>query len=93
VPIQPIKGREAVRAALNGFLGAATGVDWRIDREVVAGNVVINERTDRFEINGGWLELPIAGIFEVNDAGLITLWRDYFDMATYTNQLAALTAK
>ncbi|MEZ5248435.1 MAG: limonene-1,2-epoxide hydrolase family protein [Ilumatobacteraceae bacterium] len=40
----------------------------------------------------GWLELPVAGVFEVNDEGLITLWRDYFDMGAYQRQMAELTA-
>jgi limonene-1,2-epoxide hydrolase len=91
MPIQPIVGKEAVRATLHAFLAAATRVDWQILREVVAGNVVVNERLDRFEINGKWLELPVAGFFELDDQGLITRWRDYFDLGSYTSQLAALT--
>jgi limonene-1,2-epoxide hydrolase len=92
VPIQPIVGRDAVRATLNGFLGAATRVEWVVTRELVAGTTLANERLDRFEIGGGWLELPVAGFFEVDDSGLITLWRDYFDMNTYTSQLGTLTS-
>ena len=38
------------------------------------------------------LELPVAGVFEVNEQDQISLWRDYFDMATYARQLQALTA-
>jgi limonene-1,2-epoxide hydrolase len=92
VPMSPIAGKEAVRATLGAFLGAAAQVEWPIRRQVVAGNVVVNERLDRFQIGDGWLELPVAGFFEVGDGGLITLWRDYFDMASYTGQLAALTS-
>ncbi len=91
MPMQPIVGVATTRAVLEGFLGAATRVEWPVVRELVAGNVVMNERLDRFEINGGWLELPVAGVFEVNDAGRIVLWRDYFDMAAYTRQLSELT--
>jgi limonene-1,2-epoxide hydrolase len=91
MPIQPIVGKEAVRATLHAFLGAATRVDWQILREVVVGNVVVNERLDRFEINGKWLELPVAGFFELDDEGRIARWRDYFDMGAYTSQLTALT--
>jgi limonene-1,2-epoxide hydrolase len=93
VPIQPIVGKEAVRATLNGFLSAAARVEWVVHRELVAGNTLANERLDRFEIGGGWLELPVAGFFEVDESGLITLWRDYFDMNTYTSQLGALTSQ
>ena len=78
-------------ATLGAFLGSASRVEWVVNRSVESGNVVFNERVDRFEISSGWLELPVAGVFEVDDDGLITLWRDDFDMATYTNQLAALT--
>jgi limonene-1,2-epoxide hydrolase len=92
MPMSPIAGKEAVRATLGAFLGSAAQVDWPITRQVVAGNVVINERLDRFQIGNGWLELSIAGFFEVTDQGLISLWRDYFDMSSYTDQLAALTA-
>jgi limonene-1,2-epoxide hydrolase len=91
VPMSPIVGKEAVRATLGAFLGSAAKVEWPIARQVVAGNVVINERLDRFQIGTGWLELPVAGFFEVTDQGVISLWRDYFDMSTYTGQLAALT--
>lgn len=92
VPIAPIVGKQAMRATLDSFLKSATGVEWRMLRQVVSGNVVINERLDRFQIGDGWLELPIAGFFEVTDEGLISVWRDYFDMSTYARQFAALTS-
>lgn len=90
MPVQPVKGKEDVRNLMSGFLAAATEVEWKVLRQHCVGNVVFNERLDRFKINGGWLELPVAGIFEVNDDGKITLWRDYFDMGTYMDQLTKL---
>lgn len=54
---------------------------------------MFNERLDRFRIGGGWLELPVAGVFEVDGDGAITLWRDYFDMGTYQRQFATLGGK
>jgi len=30
-------------------------------------------------------------VFEVDADGLISLWRDYFDLASYQRQLAELT--
>lgn len=91
VPIDPIVGRDMVRATLDGFVGAASEVDWPVHRQLVDGNVVMNERVDRFKIGDGWLELPVVGVFEVTDDGLISLWRDYFDMTTYTSQMGELT--
>jgi limonene-1,2-epoxide hydrolase len=92
MPISPIVGRDAVRHILGDFLAPAGRVEWRIERQVVSGSVVVNERVDRFEIGGGWLELPVAGVFEVDPDGKISLWRDYFDMQTYLSRLAELTA-
>jgi len=90
VPMNPIAGREGVRAALGSFLGAASEVEWPVSSQFGTGNRVANERVDRFKIGEGWLEMPVAGFFDVNDDGLITLWRDYFDLATYTDQMAEL---
>lgn len=91
MPIQPIQGRDAMAVTLERFLAPATDVQWPCINQWVVGNLVINERLDRFKIGDGWLELPIAGFFEVNADGLITLWRDYFDMASYARQLETLT--
>jgi limonene-1,2-epoxide hydrolase len=86
--MRPIVGPEAVAKALHGFVDAAEEVDWQIVRQDAVGNVVYNERVDRFRFSGGWLELPVAGVFELDAAGKITLWRDYFDMASYQRQYA-----
>jgi len=92
MPMAPIVGREGMSATLEGFLKSASEVDWQIVDQWEVGSTVLNERLDRFKIGNGWLELPIAGVFKVNDEGLITLWRDYFDMGSYQKQFAELTA-
>jgi limonene-1,2-epoxide hydrolase len=43
--------------------------------------VVVTERTDRFRFKDRWVDLPVAGVFELRD-GKIALWRDYFDLQT-----------
>jgi len=92
VPMQPVVGRDGVHATLSRFLGSASEVEWPVSSQLATGNRVANERVDRFKIGDGWLEMPVAGFFDVNDDGLITLWRDYFDLATYTDQMAILTS-
>jgi limonene-1,2-epoxide hydrolase len=92
VPIQPIAGRDAVAQTLHGFLAPATAVEWRVLEQWTVVRTVINERIDRFQIGDGWLELPVAGFFRVDDHDRIALWRDYFDMGSYVQQLTALTA-
>ena len=91
MPIDPVVGRRAVRQVLEGFLKPAAQIEWRVLTEYEVGSAVINERLDRFQIGDGWLELPVAGFFEVAD-GQITLWRDYFDMGSYMSQLSSLTS-
>jgi limonene-1,2-epoxide hydrolase len=45
----------------------------------------MNERIDRFLVDGRWIEIAIAAIFTVRD-GKVTLWRDYFDLESYRRQ-------
>ena len=87
VPMPTVVGREATIEGLKPFLASATAVQWVVHRQLADDHQVVNERVDRFEIGGRWLEIPVAGIFEVSD-GQITLWRDYFDLGMFTSQMA-----
>jgi limonene-1,2-epoxide hydrolase len=91
MPIEPARGIEATRAMLKGFSSMAREVEWILHQiaETPAG-VVLTERTDRFEIGGRWVELPVMGSFELRD-GKITAWRDYFDLAQFQRQLPGAT--
>lgn len=91
MPISPVVGRDGLAQVLEMFLGSAHEVEWQIVSQYELGDTVINERLDRFQIGDGWLELPIAGFFRVDDNGQITLWRDYFDMGSYQRQFTELT--
>jgi len=82
-----VHGREAVRETVEGLLALCTGSEWIAHRSLAEGPVVMNERTDRFELYGTWVDLPVMGVFEVHD-GLITLWRDYFDLQTVMTAMA-----
>ena len=63
-------------------------VDWEILSIAENGNKVLTERVDRFEMPGGKkIDLPVMGTFEINN-GKITAWRDYFDLNTFTSQMA-----
>ena len=88
VPIDPPNhGKAAIRAVIEQFLGMAEAVEFVIHHQGETEDaVVMNERTDRFLINGNWLELPVMGVFEL-DNGKIKAWRDYFDMALFSNQM------
>ena len=86
VPMGKNIGLDAIRALLAPMIERCSEIDWITHRQAATGNLVINERLDRFLWPHGWVEVPVAGVFEVND-GKITLWRDYFDLNTYTSQL------
>lgn len=92
IPVAPVQGPEAIRGVIQGFAGAATAIDWRLHRVAEAEDgTVLTERTDRFEIGGKWIELPVMGAFAVAD-GKIVAWRDYFDLQQFTRQLPAAAA-
>ena len=86
VPMGAVTGADGVRAALGPFISGAGAVEWLVFRQAEWGGLVMNERLDRFKIADKWVEIPVAGLFEVVN-GKIALWRDYFDLATFTNQL------
>jgi limonene-1,2-epoxide hydrolase len=86
MPIGPVKGREAVKEQLEALLAMGGDSEWKVLREVADGDVVMNERVDRFEIGGTWADLPVMGVFVLRD-GLIAEWRDYFDLQTIMGQL------
>jgi limonene-1,2-epoxide hydrolase len=86
IPIAPVTGHEAIGATLRGFLDPATHAEFEMRAIAEANGVVLTERVDRFTIAGKEIALPVMGSFEVNAAGKITAWRDYFDMAQFTKQ-------
>ena len=84
VPLEPIRGRAAVRTYL-AAQARFDWVDWKLLSIAADGNTVLTERIDEFGIDGAHVKLPIMGAFEIRD-GLITAWRDYFDLAMYLRQ-------
>ena len=87
MPIAPVKGREAVKEQLEALLAMGSDSEWKVLNEVADGNVVMNERVDRFQLGGKWAELPVMGVFVLRD-GLIAEWRDYFDLQTIMGQIS-----
>ncbi len=81
VPMGKVAGPEGVRAVLEPFFAPTIENQLLVKRELAQGNTVILERLDRHLLDTGWVELPVTGIFEVEN-GQITLYRDYFDLNT-----------
>lgn len=88
MPMQPVQGRETVRAFIAGFIRGWTSTDWDILSLVADGDVVIAERLDRTRVGDKPVNLPCCGVFLMED-GKIKVWRDYFDIGTYSAALSA----
>lgn len=84
MPVEPIRGREAVRHYLAG-IGTIEDIDWKLLAIAETGNKVLTERVDEFTLDGVRISLPLMGIFEC-EGDLIRAWRDYFDMDSYRRQ-------
>jgi limonene-1,2-epoxide hydrolase len=87
--VNTVKGREAIFEHFKGQLSMITDCDFEVTTIASEGNTVFTERFDRMKIAGAPVELPVAGVFEVNDEGKLTAWRDYFDLNSVMTQLAA----
>jgi limonene-1,2-epoxide hydrolase len=88
IPMDPARGKAAIRTVINTFLPMAQSLHFKVLHSAAAGNIVFNERVDIFDLgNGKTISLPVAGVFEVT-GNKITAWRDYFDMQMYTKQMS-----
>jgi limonene-1,2-epoxide hydrolase len=88
IPMDPARGKAAIRTVINTFLPMAQSLHFKVLHSAAAGNIVFNERVDIFDLgNGKTISLPVAGVFEVT-GNKIAAWRDYFDMQMYTKQMS-----
>lgn len=87
IPMGPVTGIEGCRALMAQF-PPMDGIEFVTHHIMARGNVVMTERTDKFLVEGRWRSIRLMGIFEVNPAGQIAHWRDYFDMAEFQREFA-----
>ena len=88
MPLGKVTGPAGVRGVLEPFFSPTIANEFIILRELTDGKRVFLERLDRHQLETGWVELPVAGIFEVEN-GQITVWHDYFDAATILSKWPA----
>jgi len=91
VPMSAVTGVEATRTMLESFVSGSDEIEWVIHQQVATGDVVMNERTDRFRTGEHWVEIPVAGVW-VLTGGRISLWRDYFDLQGLMTQMTAASS-
>lgn len=87
IPMDPIVGVAAMRAAVAGFMGPVERCEWEVHAIAATGSTVLTERTDAFLLKDGRrAALPVMGTFEIDSAGRIAAWRDYFDMGQFQRE-------
>ncbi|MDZ4826295.1 MAG: SgcJ/EcaC family oxidoreductase [Actinomycetota bacterium] len=88
IPVDPVQGKDAIRALITMFTASAERIEFRVKHIVADGDTVLTERLDVFVLPNTTIELPVMGTFELRD-GKIAAWRDYFDLNQYMMQLQA----
>jgi limonene-1,2-epoxide hydrolase len=87
MPGAPVAGRANVEKLIRGFVSTWTETRWDLLHVLCDGDVVVAERVDRTKAGSKSVDLPCTGVF-LMQGGKIKIWRDYFDMATYTRAMA-----
>lgn len=83
-------GKQAMQQTLEALLAMCADSEWVVHRELSDATTVMNERTDRFLLHGSWVDLPVMGVFTVRN-GVISHWRDYFDLQTVMTAMSPPT--
>lgn len=87
IPMERLQGKAAVAEFITTGMDLES-VDWQVLSIAENGNKVLTERVDNFYLVGGkTVSMPVMGTFEIEN-GQITAWRDYFDLSTFTSQMA-----
>lgn len=86
IPSSAVQGRDNIQQFIAGFIRPWESTDWEILSLMAEGDVVMVERLDKTVVAGSPVNLPCFGYFELEN-GKIKIWRDYFDLATYTTAL------
>jgi len=85
--LPPVRGHEKLLPYIDRFVSGWSETSWEIVNILSRDEIVMVERVDRTRIGERRVELPCNGVFEMQD-GKIKVWRDYFDMGTYTRAFA-----
>ena len=92
MPSEAVVGRDNIERFIAGFIRPWESTDWEVISLLADGDIVMVERLDKTVVAGSPVILPCFGYFELTN-GEITLWRDYFDLTTYTSALTSALEK
>jgi limonene-1,2-epoxide hydrolase len=87
-PVGIHRGKEEIRRFFAPQMKELKSFRAELKETLSVGNMVMNERVDWIELQGGKkAALPVMGAFEIQ-AGKIAVWRDYYDMASFHKQIS-----
>jgi len=86
IPSSAVQGRGNIQQFISSFIRPWESTDWEIVSLLAEGDIVMVERLDKTVVAGSAVNLPCFGYFELED-GKIKMWRDYFDLSTYSTAL------
>lgn len=76
----PVRGREAIRELWTYYMGLFATYACEVQNILMSDRLVFVERVERIaRVDGKELMLPVAAVFELDEAGKIIAWRDYWD--------------
>jgi limonene-1,2-epoxide hydrolase len=82
-----LRGKAAVLADIERQLAFATHMNCSVITMTSDDTTVITERLDTFRSGARVIEHSLCAVFELDDDGKITAWREYFDVADLNRQL------
>lgn len=87
-PVGIHRGKEEIRQFFAPQMKDMKSFRAELKETVSIGDLVMNERVDWVELQGGKkASLPVMGAFEIR-AGKIAVWRDYYDMRSFLKQVS-----
>ncbi len=88
VPLEPYRGRPAIKAHLDEIAAGIERLDFTIKHLNAVGHIVFFERTDDFVYRGRTASVAVLGVMEIAD-GHVKAWREYMDLGTMAKALGS----
>ena len=62
IPMEPANdGKPAIRGFIESFVGNCSKIEFTVHHQGAAGDLVMNERTDKLVMGSNTIELPVMG--------------------------------
>jgi len=83
------RGVDAIRTEIESQVQLVPSLTVQVRNLVASGGTVMVERADTFETQGKSFDLEVVGVFEVDGNGRIARLRDYYDLNSLMDRIAA----